>query len=111
MTLRTDYNLQTQMDTVFDLGVALIQPTPSATYTIISNELIAAAAAGKEVFTVNIAHNAINDNLELKGTYWDSYKAGLAFALASEDIYDYQFTIELNTASTGVASIDINFSF
>lgn len=111
MSLKTDYNLQSQMDDVYDLGVSLIQPTPTAAYTIISGELAAAAAAGETDFTVNVNHNAINDNLELSGTYWRSYSAGILTALASENIYNYEVAVVLNTTVTGTATIDLIFSF
>ena len=111
MSLKTTYNLPTEMKTVYELGVALIQPTPTPQYTIIQDELAAAAAAGKTEFTVNITHNAINANLELKGTYWDSYNAGLIAALSAEDVYDYEVKVELNTTIAGSATLDLNFTF
>ena len=111
MSLKTDYSLQEAMNSVYDLGAALITSTPTAAYTQLSSDLAVAAAAGEKEFTVNVNHNADNTNLELKGTYWLSYKAGIISSLASEDIYDYEVSVSLNTTSVGVASIDLIFTF
>lgn len=110
MSLRTDYNIQDNMITVYDLGVALIQSTPTPAYTQLSTELANAAAAGKRDFTINVAHNADDTNLKLNGDYLNSYKAGIYSALAAEEIYSHQVTVELNTVQT-TASIDLTFSF
>jgi len=111
MSLKTDYNLQTEMIAVYDLGLSLIQSTPTSTYTLVSGELAAAAAAGKKSFTVNVAHNAINANLELEGAYWESYRAGIISSLASESIYSYEVAVELNKTIAGTASLDLVFTF
>lgn len=111
MSLKTDYNLQTAMNSVYDLGAALIVSTPTAAYTKLSSDLAVAAAAGKKEFTVNVNHNADNTNLELKGTYWQTYRAGVISSLANEDIYDYEVSVSLNTTTTGVATIDLIFTF
>lgn len=112
MTLKTDYSIDSDMNAVFDLGLAHIDSSgPTASYTSISAALAAAAARGETTFTVNITHNAINASLELQGRYFDSYSAGLLSALAVEDIYNYEVTVELNTDIAGTASIDLNFNF
>lgn len=112
MTLKTDYNVDTSMDAVFDLGVAhVFSGGPTAAYTIISAALAVAAGRGETAFTINIAHNADNASLELQGRYFNTYSAGLLSALAVEDIYNYEVTVELNTDVAGTASIDLVFNF
>ena len=111
MTLKTDYNIDTQMNSVFDLGKALIVNTPTASFTIVQAALQSAATRGETEFTVNISHNADNASLELQGRYYQTYIAGIISSLSEEDVYDYEVTVELNTTIAGTASLDLKFNF
>lgn len=111
MSLINSYNISTVLQSVYDLGYSLIRPTPTVAYTIVSSELATAAAAGEKVFTINIMHNAINSNLELKGDYLKAYTSGILASLLQEGIFEHQVVIALNTKVSGTASIDLMFSF
>lgn len=113
MSLKTAYNLQEQLLNVFNLGFSHIQstPTPTPAYTLLSNGLAAAALSGKRTFTISIAHNAVNDDLELLGPYWDSYRSGLMTAMMNEGIYMNELNITLNNVNTGPSTLSFNFTF
>lgn len=111
MTLKTDYNIDTQMNSVFDLGKSLIVNTPTASFTVVQAALQAAALRGETEFTVNLAHNANNASLELQGRYYETYAAGVIASLSEEDVYDYEVTISLNTTIAGTATLDLQFNF
>jgi hypothetical protein len=112
MSLKTDYGLAAALNTAFDAGIALIVSTPTAQYTTMSTELAAAAALGKEEFTIQIeCPTAQRSAILLQGKYWDAYKAGLESGLATEDIYSYEYTITLNTDDASTTYLDFNFSF
>lgn len=113
MTLKVNYNFNEEMNLVYNLGFSLIQalPTPTPAYTTLNGALAAASKAGKKIFTVNLSHNAINANLELKGEYWETYKTGIQSSLSQEDIYCNEVTVELNTSVAGTATIDLKFNF
>ncbi len=112
MTLKTDYSIDSDMNAVFDLGLAHISSVgPTPTYTTISTALGIAAGRGETSFTINVVHNADNASLELQGRYFSTYSAGLLAALAEEDIYNYEASVVLNTDVAGAASIDLVFNF
>lgn len=110
MTLRTDYNFNTTMNTAYALGLSLLT-VGSPAYTTLSAGLAAASSQGKEIFTININHNSTSSILELKNAYWDSYVTGIEAALASEGIFNREVAVSLNTSVVGTATLDFNFSF
>jgi len=107
--LKDAYIFDQKMRDVFNQGVALIQPN-SPGYNTLNLELASAAEAGKDEFTITIAHNVNNDYLELKGAYMETYFSGISSALLNEGFYSYEFTVTLNTQDVSVAAVDINFT-
>ena len=115
MSLKTDFydgatGLQTKLNDAFDAGSAFVG-TNTAT---LSTALIDNAAKGQTKFTVNIvtgfnpsylrANNG--DNLLTK-----AYFAGIQSGLATQDIYNYECSLVLNTKQSDLLSVDFNFNF
>lgn len=112
MTLKTDYfdgatGLHTQMNDVFDAGVAFV----TANLASLTTELQSAAAKGVTTFTVNITTTDEPANLRLNGLYLQTYLNGIAHELANQDIYGDEVSLSLNTSQTTETSIDFNFTF
>ena len=81
--------------------------------TTLSNALKANAAQGLMKFTVTIATSdnpgylrAQNGNL-----YAATYLAGIMDALAQQNIYSYEVSLDINATDISVTSIDFNFDF
>ncbi|CAB4124759.1 hypothetical protein UFOVP53_28 [uncultured Caudovirales phage] len=111
MSLKTDYlqgatGLTTQMLAVFTSGEAFI----TNNLVTLTTEMQTAAAAGITKFTVSIVAPVSGHNLRLKGTYMNTYFAGIRSALMAEEIYDYEVSVVLNTSDTVDTSIDLNFN-
>ncbi len=113
MSLKTDYltsspsGFTTAMNTVFDEGVDWVTDNLSD----ISDELKENAAAGNREFTINVAVTFEVVNLRLEGIHMETFFAGIRSALAAQEIYSNEYTIELNTSVTTSTSIDLNFDF
>lgn len=113
MSLKTDYALTTALTTAYDAGVAYIGTggAPGAAYASLSAGLAAAAAQGKETFTVTISVTHAPSTLRLQGKYWDAFKTGVLGALAVEGIYNYEVSLALNTEDATDTQIDFSFTF
>lgn len=112
MSLKTDFldganGFTQQMAGVFTAGQAFV----TANLTTLQTQLQAAAAKGQLQFTVNVVTTQEPASLRLNGIYLDTYLAGIKHQLMSEEIYDYEVTLSLNTSDTTTTSIDFAFSF
>jgi hypothetical protein len=112
MTLKTDYfdgpnGFNQKMADVFAAGQSFVT-TNSATLT---TELQSAAAKGLKTFTVTIETSFEPANLRLNGIHQQSYFAGITHQLGTEDIYDYEVSLALNTSDQTTTSVDFTFSF
>ena len=112
MSLKTDFlngttGFYQQMDDVFAQGQTWVTSNSAA----ISTALITNAAKGLKTFTITLGVAFEPANLRLLGTHWESFRAGVVSELAAQQIYDYECSIELNTADTLSTSIDLNFTF
>jgi len=116
-TLRDSYALTTALDGAYQAGKAYVTPvvgqTPaSAAYILLQAGLAAAATAGKTNFTVTCEVSTPSpSSLRLLGRYWQAFRNGVLDSLSSENLYDWQVTLELNTSDTVVTSIDFVFDF
>jgi hypothetical protein len=112
MSLKTDYlqgatGLTTQMLAVFASGEAFVV----ANLATLTAAMQTNAAAGVSKFTVTILASVSERNLRLKGTYMNTYFAGIRSGLMAQEIYDYEVAVVLNTSDTVDTSIDLNFNF
>ncbi len=112
MSLKTDYlngstGFYEQMDDVFDQGEAWVTSNASA----ISAALIANAAKGLKTFTVTLGVAFEPSNLRLLGLHWQSFQSGVVAGLAAQQVYEYECSVELNTADSLSTSIDLKFTF
>lgn len=112
MSLKTDFldnadGFTQKMAAVFAAGEQFVVDNLSA----LSSELQAAAAKGQKSFTVNVLTTFEPPNLRLEGTHLDTYLAGISAQLMSEQIYDYEVELSLNTSDQTDTSIDFKFSF
>lgn len=112
MSLKTDYldganGFTQQMADVFTSGQTLVTDNLATLQT----ELQAAASKGQKSFTVNVTTAFEPANLRLKGTHLDTYLSGIKSQLLSEEIYDYEVELSLNTSDITTTSIDFKFSF
>lgn len=112
MSLKTDYyegpnGFNQKMADVFAAGQSFVT-TNSA---LLTSELQAAAAQGLREFTVNIITTFEPANLRLGGTHQETYFAGITHQLGTEEIYDYEITLELNTSDQTTTSVDFKFNF
>jgi len=113
MSLKTDYALSTALTAAYDAGVAYVGTgiAPGAAYATLSAGLAAAAAQGKETFTVTVSVTHAPSTLRLQGKYWNAFKTGVLSALAAEGIYNYEITLALNTEDATDTQIDFDFAF
>lgn len=112
MSLKTDYfdganGFTQQMAGVFADGQSFV----TTNLTSLQTELQAAASKGLRKFTVTLVTTQEPANLRLKGTYLDTYFAGIRAQLMAEEIYDYEVELTLNTSDTTTTSVDFAFSF
>ena len=113
MSLKNDYALAAALTTAYDAGVAYIgtEAAPGTVYSDISAGLAAAAAMGKEDFTVTTTVAHAPSTLRLLGKYWDAFETGVLAALAAEGIYGYEISLALNTTDATDTQIDFKFTF
>lgn len=112
MSLKTDYydganGFNTKMLDVFDAGVAFV----TAQSAVLTAALQAAAAKGQKTFTVNILTTFEPANLRLNGIHQQTYFAGILNELGTQDIYNYEIALALNTSDATDTSVDFNFTF
>lgn len=113
MSLKTDYwdgvaGLNTKQDDSFDLGVAFIVSL-LATLTL---DLQTQAALGKRNFTLSYPTTDNVTNMmsnQAENLIAQSYLAGIAQALADEDIYNYEVVPALY-GTTASASVQLFFT-
>lgn len=117
MSLKTDFfdgatGLQSKLNAAFDSGSSYVTDNLAT----LSDALVAAAAQGQTKFTVKIngvggvnaaALRANNgSNLLLK-----SFFAGVAAGLATQDVYNYECSLELDISDSVNTSVKFNFNF
>lgn len=112
MSLKTDYldgsnGFTQQMADVFAQGELFV----ASNSVSLAAALQTAASKGQKKFTVTIETTFEPANLRLNGLHLQTYLAGIQAALASEDVYNYEVTLALNTSLQTTTSIDFNFSF
>ena len=112
MSLKTDYldganGFTQQMAGVFSAGQTLVTDNLAT----LQSELQSAASKGLRNFTVNVITTFEPANLRLEGIHLDTYLSGIKSQLMSEEIYDYEVSLALNTSDTTTTSIDFTFSF
>jgi len=85
-------------------------PRPVA-YTMLANELAAAAASGKTKFSVSIETSDNPSYLRLQGNYMNAYFAGIEFALEKEGFYPtYEVKLSLDTSDTLTTKVKFDFT-
>ena len=112
MSLKTDYldganGFTRQMADVFAQGEALV----ALNSVVLVAALQSAASKGQKKFTVTVETSFEPANLRLNGLHLQTYLAGIQAALASEEVYNYEVSLALNTSQQTSTSIDFNFSF
>ena len=112
MSLKTDYydgvnGFNTKMGDVFTAGQAFV----TANSASLTSELQTAAAKGLKTFTVNVVTTFEPANLRLEGTHMNTFFAGIEHQLGTEEIYEYEVLLTINTSDTTTTSIDFNFTF
>lgn len=113
MTLRSDYydnsttGLQAKLADAFTSGSTFV----SASQTLLSNALTAAAEQGKTSFTVTVPTGFKPTALRLKGLLLDAYLDGIMAALYGQGLYSFECAPSLNTSNTNETSIDFVFTF
>ena len=112
MSLKTDYldganGLTQKMAVVFAAGQQWVVDNRTA----IQAELESSAAKGLSTFTVTSLTAFEPDYLRLEGTHMNTYFSGIEHGLLSEDIYNYEVAIALNTSDLINTSVDLNFTF
>lgn len=112
MSLKTDYldgatGFTQKMNDAFVAGQGFVT-TNLATLT---SELQAAATKGLQAFTVTLVTSFEPANLRLNGIHQQSYFAGIMHQLGTEEIYDYEVSLALNTSDQTTTSVDFNFTF
>ena len=112
MSLKTDYysgvnGFNQKMNDVFVAGQGFVTSNAAA----LTNDLQAAAAKGLKAFTITILTSFEPANLRLEGTHMNTYFAGILNQLGTEEIYDYEASLALNTSDQTNTSVDFNFTF
>lgn len=112
MSLKTDYldganGLTTKMATVFAAGEQWVVDNR----VTIQSELEANAAKGLSTFTVTLLTAFEPDYLRLDGTHQATYFSGIRSGLLTEEIYEYEVAMALNTSDQVDTSVDLNFTF
>jgi len=112
MSLKTDYfdganGFNQKMNDVFVAGQSFVTTNLAA----LTTELQANAAKGLKEFTINIISTFEPANLRLLGTHMETHFAGITHQLGTEEIYDYEITLVLNTSDVTTTSIDFKFNF
>ena len=112
MSLRTDYldgvdGISQKMAAVVAAGTQFVVDNTAT----LSTKLKESAGRGEDTFTVTLAVAFEPGNLRLKGKHLASFFAGVRAGLAAEDLYDYEYSLALNTSDQINTSIDIKFHF
>lgn len=112
MSLKTDYleganGFTQKMQDVFTAGQSFVTTNLAA----LTTELQTNAAQGKKSFTVSLLTTFEPTNLRLEGTHMNTYFAGIMHQLGTEEIYDYEVALVLNTADQTDTYVDFNFTF
>ena len=112
MSLKTDYldganGFTQQMADVFAQGQALV----TANLVSLQASLQEAASKGQKSFTVNLITTFEPANLRLEGLHLQTYLSGIRSQLLTEEIYEYEVALALNTSDLTTTSIDFNFTF
>lgn len=112
MSLKTDYydgvnGFNTKMNDVFVAGQGFV----TANSANLTAQLQAAAAKGLKAFKINIITTFEPSNLRLNGTHQATYFAGITNQLGTEEIFDYEVSLALNTSDQTDTSVDFNFTF
>jgi hypothetical protein len=85
-------------------------PRPSS-FTTLSNEIIAAAAAGKTKFSIVVETVDNPAYLRLQGHYMKAYFAGIESAMAEEGFFQtYEFQLSLDTTDTLSTKVKFDFT-
>jgi hypothetical protein len=91
------------------LRYSSLRPT---SYNTLLQQLQAAAAAGKSVFSVVVPTTDNTAYLRLKGTYMKAYFAGIYYALDKEGIFNtYEVALGLDTSDNTITNVVFNFTF
>jgi len=112
MSLKTDYfdganGFNTKMNDAFVAGQGFVTTNLAALTTSLQEN----AAKGLKTFTVNYVTTFEPANLRLNGIHQQSYFSGIKHQLGTEEIYDYEITLTLNTSDNTTTSIDFTFAF
>ena len=109
MSLRTDYkgDIDTALALAKAAGVAIITDNLST----VTSEMQAAAAKGLTGFTVTLTVSFQPEDLRLEGNLWNAFTSGICEKLINEEIYNQEFTINLNTELQNETKVDLVFSF
>ena len=112
MSLKTDYydganGFNQKMSDVFAAGQQFVVDNQAT----LTSELQSAAAKGQKKFTVTLVTTFEPGNLRLNGTHQQTYFAGIMHQLGTEEIFEYEVSVELNTSDLTTTSVDLNFTF
>lgn len=82
-----------------------------AAYSILANEIAAAAAAGKSKFAISIETSDSPAYLRLQGNFMNAYFAGIEFALAQEGFFPtYESKISLDISDSLATKVKIEIT-
>lgn len=112
MSLKTDYfdganGFNTKMNDAFVAGQGFVTTNLAALTTALQEN----AAKGLKTFTVNLITTFEPANLRIGGIHQESYFAGVTHELGTQEIYDYEIDLALNTSDQTTTSVDFNFKF
>lgn len=112
MSLKTDYldganGFTQKMALVFAAGQQFVVNNRAA----LQAELETNAAKGNKTFTVTILTAFEPEFLRLAGIHMNTYFSGIKSGLLSEEIYEQEVSISLNTSDQIDTSIDLKFTF
>jgi hypothetical protein len=80
-------------------------------YSLLSNEMTSAAAAGKSTFSISIESSDNPSYLRLKGNYMNAYFAGIQEALSQEGFFPtYEVKLSLDLSDTLATKVKFDFT-
>jgi hypothetical protein len=90
--------------------------TPTGNFTTLQTALVAAAAQGLTDFRVLVQGTGSGNAVFLRyrnghNQYLSAFFAGISYALAGQQIYDYQCSLTLDISTTSSANVIFNFHF
>lgn len=111
MSLKTDYldganGFTQKMATVFAAGQQFVVDNRAG----LQAELETNAAKGNKTFTVTLLTAFEPEFLRLKGNHMSTYFSGIRAGLLTEEIYEHEVTIALNTSDQVDTYVDLKFS-